>query len=375
MNEFIYPGAEEICNGVDDDCDGDIDEDVQQLFFEDADGDGQGNAAIDSMACEAPTGFVSNETDCDDGDETIYLGAPELCDDKDNDCNGEIDDDVVISTFYFDGDMDGFGLESITKDSCALPSGYALVAGDCDDSNEFVNPGAEEVCNDVDDNCDGEIDEGLLTVYYADGDMDGFGDPDNFTEACMIPPGFTENSMDCDDMDETIYPDAPELCDDKDNDCDGNVDEDAIESIQILQNDTLLTVEITGGTGPFSYEWNTGSMDTSIVSETGEIIVAITDVNGCVASDTLIISSIELVETNLIHRIYPNPVRNILNIEFIDVQQKDVTITIRNTSGKQVYISKKSVERIDMNEWDAGLYFIQISSSKGTQVLPIVKLD
>ncbi len=100
---------------------------------------------------------------------------------------------------------------------------------DCDDTNPNINPGAEEVCDGTDNNCDGQIDEGLLTIYYSDMDMDGFGDPSSSTEACDIPPGMTENDLDCDDTNPNINPDAEDIPNNGiDENCDGM---DAVSSI------------------------------------------------------------------------------------------------------------------------------------------------
>ena len=109
--------------------------------------------------------------------------------------------------------------------------GYSTVGGacgpvDCDDIDPAINPGATEVCDGVDNNCDGEVDEGVKNAYYWDGDGDGYGSP--FTdpiEACSAPEGYVSNNTDCDDTIAAINPGAAEVCDDGvDNDCDGDTD-------------------------------------------------------------------------------------------------------------------------------------------------------
>lgn len=112
---------------------------------------------------------------------------------------------------------------------------------DCDDHDAQIRPGALEVCNRVDDDCNGLIDDddaGLLVssglIFYADADGDGWGDPARVARACQIQPGQVSNSSDCDDGDAHIRPGAPEACDGGDNNCDGNVDEDQLTSSELL---------------------------------------------------------------------------------------------------------------------------------------------
>jgi len=89
---------------------------------------------------------------------------------------------------------------------------------DCDDTDPLVNPGAEEVCNETDDDCDEAVDEGLTRTWYADSDDDGYGDPGETDEACEAPSGYVEDATDCDDGNADIHPDAVEVCNDLDDD-------------------------------------------------------------------------------------------------------------------------------------------------------------
>ncbi|MFZ5475315.1 MAG: putative metal-binding motif-containing protein [Myxococcota bacterium] len=99
---------------------------------------------------------------------------------------------------------------------------------DCDDEDPRVNPGATEVCDGVDDDCDGTVDEGVTVTSFADADGDGFGDPSSSVEACEVPAGYVPAASDCDDADAGVYPGAPERCDGRDEDCDGVVDEGCV---------------------------------------------------------------------------------------------------------------------------------------------------
>jgi|GEM_PF-1069251 hypothetical protein len=227
----IYPDAEESCNGLDDDCDSEVDEDVLLTWYEDADADGYGNVDVTTESCEAPSGYVSDATDCDDTTDAAYPGVEEVCDGIDNDCDGVIDESDAsdTGTWYFDTDGDGYGNAEVSVVACDMPSGYVDNAEDCDDADVSAYPGATEVCDSVDNDCDGETDEEATDVatWYADADMDGYGDASDSVEACDEPSGYVEDATDCDDTDSTVYPDATEFCDTQDNDCDGDVDEDA----------------------------------------------------------------------------------------------------------------------------------------------------
>lgn len=217
-----FPGNTEVCDGIDNDCNGEIDEGVQSTFYADTDGDGYGDASSTVQACSAPTGYVADNTDCDDTEANNFPGNPEVCDGIDNDCDGEIDEGVLI-TFYADSDGDGFGDANITTQACTAPTGYVDNNTDCDDTEANIFPGNTEVCDGIDNDCDGEIDEGTFLTFYADSDSDGFGDPNMTVEACSAPNGYVDNSSDCNDNDASINPNADEIPNDNiDQDCDGS---------------------------------------------------------------------------------------------------------------------------------------------------------
>ncbi len=230
----IHPAAIELCDGVDNDCDEGVDEDDASdasTWYRDADSDGYGDADDTRTACSAPTGYLADDSDCDDGSASVNPAATELCDGVDNDCDEGVDEDDAsdASTWYADADSDGYGDAGSTLAACTMPGGYVADSSDCDDSSASVNPGASESCNRVDDDCDGDIDEDPVGAisWFRDADGDSYGDYYTRQEACSMPSGYSANGNDCDDSDASVHPGASEYCNEIDDDCDGTVDEDS----------------------------------------------------------------------------------------------------------------------------------------------------
>jgi hypothetical protein len=229
------PGAIEICDGDDDDCDGEVDESSAEdalTFYADVDGDGYGDPGYSVTACSQPSGFVDNTLDCDDLERRTNPGAIETCDGYDNDCDYYTDegDAADASTWYADSDSDGFGDRDRSQEACDAPDGYVGSDDDCDDADSARNPRATETCNDLDDDCDGSVDEDASdpTTWYLDADGDGYGTSSVSVAVCDRPGSYVEDDQDCNDLDVSVYPgayDAP--YDGVDSGCDGGSDYDA----------------------------------------------------------------------------------------------------------------------------------------------------
>ncbi len=256
-NPAIHPQASEVCDNVDNNCDGRVDESTAAdapTWYLDDDGDGYGNTSRSQEACVQPYGYTSNPNDCDDAEASQHPGAPETdCEDpRDYNCDGSVgyedldgdglsacqdcdDSDAeerVGTLWYLDADGDTYGNERFSTLSCDSPDGYVDNDNDCDDLAPESYPGAPEECDDSDNDCDGEVDEEVTSTYYADVDGDGYGDELSTKQACAVSPGFVSNSDDCDDTVASISPTAVEYCDTWDNDCDGSVDEnDAVDAL------------------------------------------------------------------------------------------------------------------------------------------------
>ena len=276
LNKAIYPGQTEACDGVDNNCNQVIDE-----GFGDFDNDGQ----QDCVDSDDDNDGDPDSSDCASKNAAVHSNATELCDGTDQNCNGvkddgfpDLDNDGIADCIdpdldndgelnaddncpkvknvdQKDSDSDGLGdacdgdddnddiLDG--NDNCPLEANASqkdsdtdLVGDVCDsddDNDGFddgvdcqpldksVNPGAVEVCDGIDNSCSGEVDKGFADTdgdgkkNCVDNDDDGDGDPD---------------TNDCEPLNPFIFNGAPELCDGKDNDCDGNIDEGHLDTDQ-----------------------------------------------------------------------------------------------------------------------------------------------
>lgn len=211
-NAAVHAGALEACDvdGLDEDCD------PTTFGVRDADADGY----LDHACCN---GAMCGD-DCNDAVATSHPTAPEACDSSDQDCDGAIDEGVLV-TVYVDSDGDGFGAGS-PQLRCAGAAGYASLGTDCNDGDPSVHPGATDFCMDgIDPDCvpgDGST----AIPQCPDNDDDGYpGVRSGSVSDCRDLPGYAPcslidaNQIDCDDASAEDHPGATELCNGDDEDC------------------------------------------------------------------------------------------------------------------------------------------------------------
>jgi hypothetical protein len=186
----VHPDADEVCDGLDNDCNTRIDDDpIDALAVRpDADEDGYGASYTLEYACEVPAGYTTDDGDCDDTDPAVHVGAQETCDGDDQDCDGSIDEDASDAVEWFvDNDRDHVGAASLGVSCDPSSEPAATVDGDCVDSDDQVYPGQAAYFHDptsiggYDYDCDGV--EVMEFTTYGDCDLD-------WSLTCTYTPGW-----------------------------------------------------------------------------------------------------------------------------------------------------------------------------------------
>lgn len=265
--------------------------------------------------------------------------------------------------------------------------GFSVLT-DCNDNDAAVNPGATEICNGIDDNCDGLADEGLQQIFYADGDNDGFGDANVSLVDCAAPSGYVYNNNDCNDANPAIRPGAADLCNAMDDNCDGIVDENALAAT-ISPAGTIteckdVKVTLTANTGiGITYTWYrnnvllSGETQSTYKTKKGGSF-KVTESNSFNCSSTSAITKIkritcldkaagEIVVTAT-PQIFPNPNSGVFTVKLqvAEVENAAATVEVINAIGQKIYSEQAMVnDGVLLHELNLqandGIYFVQIT--------------
>ncbi|HRF75203.1 MAG TPA: MopE-related protein [Chitinophagales bacterium] len=359
--------------------------------------------AIDNINVDADNDgdtFLST-VDCNDNDATIYPGATEICNFIDDDCNTITDDGITYLAVYDDLDGDTYGA-GLAANYCTFPgAGYSLDNLDCDDSNVAINPAANEICNGVDDNCDGNIDEitvtasispaGVVTTcknvgttltansgdgytyqWFKNGNLITGATDVNYTTskpayyqvevsapgACPVLSEFVEVNIAPNPNANITTPNGLNLCL-------GTVKLKASYGVAYTYQWYLDAIEIPGATDFIYLPATTGNYTCLVTNEfdCSRLTNMVTVINVCKQGEDV---AMEIQNEKLV--IYPNPVSNVVTIDVTTSSiNTSATIMILNVLGEVMYSEHHAVTNgalnanLNVNNLSNGAYVVAVN--------------
>jgi HYR domain/Secretion system C-terminal sorting domain/SprB repeat/Putative metal-binding motif/Fibronectin type III domain len=335
---------------------------------------------------------------------------------------------VTNDSLYVDADMDGIGGAFWgLLDSLIPGGGYSWTAGDCNDNNAAISTVGTEICDGIDNDCDGNVDEGVGTTYYADADGDTYGDPASSLYACSQPAGYVTSNTDCNDFDAAIAPGIADLCNGIDNDCNGLIDDGIYvcpvptgavtsnitssgakltwsaaactkanyvsyrKTVQTVIQWTFVTLPATSMTMNLSglipaseYRWRVRAKcysGTTFTAYTPQVVFTTlgsalmsAENNNTVAQGTAVSGS------NNTMNVYPNPSRGNFTLELNGVADQDTRISVSDNMGRTVLSWSTSVEGgqmkapFDLTDLPEGVYTVRVQLADNVLSQTVVKL-
>lgn len=402
----INPAATEIADGIDNNCNGIIDENQANLkaFYKDADNDGFGNLYERIFRSVLINGYVTDSSDCNDANAAVYPGAPEVCDGLDNNCDGNIDEGFSQQTWYKDADGDGFGNIDSTIQSCSPPPGYVANNTDCDDHKATVHPGAPEICDGLDNNCNGLIDENTITASIT---QTGTVTICNGTSTVLTAnslantsyqwfkngtavAGATTASLSVSTAGNyTVRETLNGICKDTSDVTVVAVLTTPKATINVIGNLNIcfsgsVTLQANSGNG-LSYQWKKNNVNIAgatgrnyTAKTTGSYRVAVTNRVNCTTTSAIkqVTSSCfavaaesvtEIALGNKIFFVFPNPARDKIVVHFVANKSGNVQIRIFSMTGQEL-VSKKETSIKGVNDYhlpvaalSQGMYYVELS--------------
>ncbi len=326
-------------------------------YYADGDGDGYGSASPTQVGCTPPAGYVANNTDCNDAAASIHPGAAEICNAIDENCNGQIDEGIAVTTYYADADGDGYGNPSVSISNCAQPVGYILNNTDCSDASASVHPNAMEICNNnIDDNCNGLVDDASgvtnqQNISLCQGESITVGN--NTYNAAGVYTDVLTSANGCDSTLTTIidviqYPIVT-----------------LTSSADTLCSNFLDIGQLTGtpAGGVFGAPaTSTGAVNAATVGNGVYEITYTYDVNGCATTSTVtvVVDICGGVEENSLSMVvaYPSPASD--NVSFKGLEL-GAPMQLFDATGKLVYSSKvnRDVVTLNVKNYAEGVYTLK----------------